>query len=141
MKSTCQTTDRAAFGGPVPTMSERRLAPRYDLACSTLLRLTERLTFRCTLRNISLAAVQVECDPRYALLIHPMGADIAPSPNRLLDVSIALPQPGLVRGFQARCRVKYCTQARNRNMLLGLEFVEVDEAAYVQLERFIETLG
>jgi hypothetical protein len=141
MKSPSRNFDFTELNAGMPSAQERRVTPRYEIACSTLLRLTERLTFRCTLRNISLGAVQVECDPRYALLIHPKGAGVLPSPNRLVDVSIALPQPGLVRGFMARCRVKYCTQAPNRNMLLGLEFVEVDESARLQLERVIERLS
>lgn len=135
-----QTFDRSTDADGAPLRNERRCAPRFELACSTLLRLSERLTFRCTLRNFSLAAVQVECDPRYALLIQPMGAGAVPAPERRLDISIALPQPGLVRGFRARCAVKYCVQTPTRNMLLGLQFVAVDHAAYVQLERFVDTL-
>lgn len=117
--------------------AERRWVLRTPAECNALLRLSENLTFRCTLRNISQDAVQVVCDTRYALLIHPRGAEAKPDANRLVDISIALPDEGEVRGLKARCRVKYCVPLHSDTMALGLQFVGLDAASVHLLDDYI----
>ena len=106
--------------------ADRRAHPRLSTTRNALIRLSSALTFRCTVRNISIAATQVACDPRYALLIHPRGGPIAPAMARTLELSIALPIHGTVRGFTSRCRILYCEPSASDSMLLGLQFVELD---------------
>ena len=62
---------------------DRRGFTRVELRRQVLLRLSAELTFRGFLQNISQDAVQVLCEPRYALLIHPQGDGAAPYPIAL----------------------------------------------------------
>lgn len=85
--------------------------------------------------------VQVSCDTRYALLVHPRSEPLGPRDLRLLDLSIAFPVSGTVRGFTTRCRTRYCESAGNGSaMVLGLQFVELDSSAVQLLENFFATL-
>ena len=118
--------------------AERRDLKRIPIATNALVRLAEYLTFRARLRNISADAVQVVCDSRYALLIHPGGVDEVPNPARLIDISIALPENNSTSEFKACCRVKYCVAASDDRMLLGLQFVSMDFHSVQQLDRFME---
>ena len=118
---------------------DRRDLERVPIECNALVRLAEYLTFRATLRNISADAVQVVCDPRYALLIQPGGGDSIPDENRLIDISVALPEYGETGDFKARCRVKYCVDAKDDDrMVLGLQFVTMDFLSVQHLDRFME---
>lgn len=118
---------------------ERRDLKRIPLECNALLRLAASLTFRARLRNISADAVQVICDPRYALLIHPAGVDSLPDESRLIEISVALPDFDEVGDFKASCRVKYCVAHDDQRMLLGLQFVSMDFRSVQQLDRFVES--
>lgn len=118
---------------------ERRDLQRIPLECNALLRLAEYLTFRARLRNISADAVQVLCDPRYALLIHPGGVDASPDESRLIDISVALPEHHDAGDFKASCRVKYCVEYDDQRMVLGLQFVSMDFRSVQHLDRFMET--
>ncbi|MDP6183606.1 MAG: PilZ domain-containing protein [Gammaproteobacteria bacterium] len=131
-----QTSDAS---GVCVSDPERRDLQRVPIECNALLRLAEYLTFRVRLRNISADAVQVICDPRYALLIHSGGADSPPDESRLIDISIALPEDKGAGDFQARCRVKYCVEYDADRMLLGLQFVSIGFRSVQQLDRFIES--
>ncbi len=121
--------------------NERRDLKRVPLECNALVRLAEYLTFRARLRNISADAVQVVCDPRYALLIHPGGVESAPDSNRLIDISVALPEFDDAGDFKARCRVKYCVHDMDgdERMVLGLQFVTMDFSSVQHLDRFMES--
>jgi hypothetical protein len=119
--------------------NDRRDLKRVPLACNALVRLAEYLTFRAQLRNISTDAAQVICDPRYALLIHPGGADTVPDENRLIDISIALPEDDRAGDFKACCRVKYCVDADDGRMILGLQFVTMDYRSVQHLDRYRES--
>ena len=130
-----QLADRA---DAEPNEVEQRDLRRIPIECNALVRLAETLTFRARLRNISADAAQVICDPRYALLIHPGGADAAPDENRLIDIAVALPEFEDVGEFKARCRVKYCVQYDEERMALGLQFVTMDFQSIQHLDRFIE---
>ena len=105
---------------------DRRDLCRIPFECSALLRLAESLTFRARLRNISADAVQVICEPRYALLIHPGGTSKTPTPERLIDISVALFEYADSEDFKARCRVKYCVEHDAERIALGLQFVKMD---------------
>ena len=120
---------------------ERRDLQRVPLECNALVRLAEYLTFRAHLRNISADAVQVICDSRYALLIHPGGVESAPDSDRLIDISVALPEFDDAGDFKARCRVKYCVNcaAEDERMVLGLQFVTMDFRSVQHLDRFMES--
>lgn len=86
-------------------------------------------------------AAQISCDTRYALLVHPRSEPLGPRDLRLLDLSIAFPLNGTVRGFTTRCRTRYCESAGNgAAMVLGLQFVELDSSAVQLLADFIGTL-
>ncbi len=117
---------------------ERRGLTRIPVDSNALVRLAEYLTFRARLRNISADAVQVICDSRYALLIHPGGVDEVPDPARLIDISIALPENNSTGEFKASCRVKYCVSAGDAQMILGLQYVSMDFRSVQQLDRFME---
>lgn len=116
---------------------ERRDLRRIPIECNALLRLAEYLTFRARLRNISADAVQVICEPRYALLIHPGVMAVSPDDSRLIDISIALPEYEDVGDFKAHCRVKYCVEYDAERMALGLQFVTMDLDSVRHLDRFI----
>ncbi len=120
---------------------ERRDLQRVPLECNALVRLAEYLTFRARLRNISADAVQVVCDPRYALLIHPGGVESPPDSDRLIDISVALPEYGDAGDFKERCRVKYCVNysTDDERMVLGLQFVSMDFRSVQHLDRFMES--
>ena len=120
---------------------ERRDLERVPIECNALLRLAEYLTFRAQLRNISADAVQVVCDPRYALLIQPGGEDATPDDSRMIDISVALPEYDEAGDFKARCRVKYCVDDAEDDdrMVLGLQFVTMDFRSVQHLDRFMES--
>ncbi|MGR9089518.1 MAG: PilZ domain-containing protein [Gammaproteobacteria bacterium] len=118
--------------------AERRDLKRIPIESNALVRLAEYLTFRARLRNISADAVQVVCDSRYALLIHPGGPDEVPDPARQIDISIALPENNSTGEFKACCRVKYCVAESDDRMTLGLQFVSMDFRSVQQLGRFME---
>jgi hypothetical protein len=118
---------------------DRRGFPRVELQRNALLRLSADLTFRGILRNISHEAVQVLCELRYALLIHPAGAGAAPEAERLVDVSVALPDEDGLGDFKARCRLVYCVRYDDQYMALGLKFVETDNQSVQRLDRFLQT--
>ena len=110
---------------PAPII-ERRAQRRLEAACNALIRLSDTLTFRCLLRNISLDAAQIVCDARYALLVQ-SGTDhgIGLRP-RHMEISIALPVDGTVRGFTAFCSARYCEPFEGDHMVLGLQFSDLD---------------
>jgi len=120
-------------------VADRRDLERVPLTCNALVRLAEYLTFRAQLRNISTDAAQVVCDPRYALLIHPGGVDAVPDENRLIDISIALPEDNRVGDFKACCRVKYCVDSDDGRMALGLQFVNMDFRSIQHLDHYMES--
>lgn len=124
-----------------PDDQERRDLQRVPIECNALVRLAEYLTFRARLRNISADAVQVICDPRYALLIHSGGVESPPDEDRLIDISVALPELDDAGDFKARCRVKYCVNsaAEDERMVLGLQFVTMDFRSVQHLDRFMES--
>lgn len=130
---------------PRPTRHEgsaerdRRDLRRIPFECNALLRLAESLTFRARLRNISADAVQVICEPRYALLIHPGGTSSTPASDRLIDISVALFEYADAEDFKASCRVKYCVEHDAGRMALGLQFVKMDFRSVQHLDRFVET--
>ncbi len=130
-----QTIDAGGVVGA--TEVERRDLQRIPIECNALLRLAEYLMFRARLRNISADAVQVLCDARYALLIHPGGVDSSPDESRLIDISVALPEYQGADHFKASCRVKYCVEHDAECMVLGLQFVNMDVSSVQHLDRFM----
>lgn len=119
---------------------DRRAMHRLPAACNALVRLSDTLTFRCMLRNISTAAAQVVCDARYALLIQAPD-DGRQSANRSLEISIALSVDGRVRGFTAFCAARYCVPFEEHRMMLGLQFVEIDRLARGLLDDYLAQRG
>jgi len=113
---------------------ERRRQPRVDTTCNALMRLSAALTFRCKVRNLSMNAAQVLCEPRYALLVNR---------NRPVELSIAFPVDGAVKGFTAKCRAKYCEPhvgaqpAATADMVMGLEFLDLEQATRQLLAGFL----
>ncbi|MFT4563885.1 MAG: c-di-GMP-binding flagellar brake protein YcgR [Gammaproteobacteria bacterium] len=134
-----QPTDRRSAGDERSDEPDRRDLRRIPFECNTLLRLEESLTFRARLRNISADAVQIICEPRYALLIHPGGTSVRPAADRLIDISVALFEYTDAEDFKATCRVKYCVDHDAERMALGLQFVKMDFRSVQHLDRFVET--
>lgn len=122
---------------PVAARIERRAFPRVAVACNGLVRLSDTLTFRCVVRNLSCEAAQIVCDARYALLVQPAGAAGRFTRHRRLEMSIALPVAGNVSAFTAACVAKYCVPVEGDQMLLGLKFVDLDRASRGLLGDFI----
>ena len=126
---------------------DRRRHPRTDIACNALIRLSAALTFRCQVQNLSIEAAQVLCDPRYALLVHPRSGPVNPECSRALELSIAFPIDGTVRGFTTRCRTKYCEStlggiaATAAGMVMGLEFIDIEQGTRQLLANFLGSLG
>jgi c-di-GMP-binding flagellar brake protein YcgR len=118
---------------------DRRDLRRIPFECNALLRLEESITFRARLRNISADAIQVICEPRYALLIHPGGTSSKPASDRLVDISVALFEYADAEDFKASCRAKYCVTHDAKRMALGLQFVKMDFRSVQHLDRFMET--
>ena len=121
----------------VRTNTDRRALPRVAVACNALVRLSDTLTFRSEVRNLSREAAQIACDARYALLVQPAGAAGRFTRHRRLELSIALPMTGSVSGFTAYCVAKYCVLFEGDRMLLGLKFVDLDRASRSLLGDFI----
>ena len=126
--------------------SDRRRHPRIDIACNALVRLSAALTFRCQVRNLSIEAAQVLCDPCYALLVHPRSGPVNPECSRALELSIALPIDGTVWGYTTRCRTKYCEStlggsAAAAGMVMGLEFIDIEQGTRQLLVNFLGSLG
>lgn len=122
----------------VPRASEERRAfPRIELSCNGLVRLSDTLTFRCLVRNLSREAAQVVCDARYALLVQPARAAGRFTRHLRLEVSIALPMPGSVAAFTSACVAKYCVPCEGDQMRLGLKFVDLDRASQGLLGDFL----
>ena len=120
------------------TTQERRRWPRLEMSCNGLVRLSDTLTFRCHLRNLSMSAAQIVCDARYALLVHPRGGPVGTTGARDFDLSLAFSINGTVRGFTARGRAVYCEALENSpQMLLGLEFVDLEVGARQLLANYI----
>jgi len=127
-------------GAALPN-AERRALPRIEVSCNALIRLSDTLTFRCLLRNVSREAAQVVCDARYALLVQPAGAAGQLTRRRRLETSIALPVAGTVRGFTTFCVAKYCVAVEGDHMILGLKFVDLDRASSALLGHFLASLA
>ena len=126
--------------------SDRRRHPRIDIACNALVRLSAALTFRCQVRNLSIEAAQVLCDPCYALLVHPRSGPVNPECSRALELSIALPIDGTVWGYTTSCRTKYCEStlggsAAAAGMVMGLEFIDIEQGTRQLLVNFLGSLG
>ena len=132
-----------AFLDPIPALpgDERRALRRYTVSCNALIRLSDTLTFRCLLRNVSREAAQVVCDARYALLVQPAGAAGRLAGHRRLEISIALPVAGTVRGFTAFCVAKYRAALEGDHMILGLKFVDLDRASSDLIRDYIASLA
>ena len=77
---------------PQASPSERRDGPRFSVSSNALIRLSPTLTFRVQVRNLSLSAAQIVCEPRYALLV-PLEPEAIPGKKPLIEISIALPGP------------------------------------------------
>ena len=124
---------------------DRRRHPRTDIACNALIRLSAALTFRCQVQNLSIEAAQVLGDPRYALLIHPRSGPVNPECSRALELSIAFPIDGTVRGSTTRCRTKYCESTLGgsaaADMVMGLEFIDIEQGTRQLLANFLGSLG
>ncbi|MGE3771618.1 MAG: PilZ domain-containing protein [Gammaproteobacteria bacterium] len=117
--------------------AEHRAYPRLTVSCNALVRLSDTLTFRCLVRNLSREAAQIVCDARYALLVQPAGTTGRHARHRRLEISIALPLAGSVSAFTAACVAKYCVPFEGDHMLLGLKFVDLDRASRAQLGEFL----
>ena len=124
-----------------PRETERRSKTRVALDCRALVRLHNNITFPAQLRDISVAAAQIVCDARYALLIDPSGDGESLRESLPLELAVALPGDEL-NEFKTRCRVKYCTVAPNsssrRQMLLGVKFLGIDFGLMQKLEPILE---
>ncbi len=125
----------------VAEVAERRRAERFETQCNALIRLSQNLTFPCRVRNLSMDAAQVACDPRYALLVHP------PESNRLrlLELSMALNVNGSVRGVTAQGIALYRVEPSlnsgvNDEMLLGVRFSALDAGAKQLLAAYLGSL-
>lgn len=116
---------------------ERRASARIETSHNGLVRLSDTLTFRCHVRNLSFDAAQIECDARYALLVQPAGAAGRLARLRRVEMSIALPIVGNVCAFTAACTALYCVPAEGDRMLLGMRFVGLDRTARGVLRDFI----
>jgi len=125
---------------PAPEV-ERRAQRRLEAACNALIRLSDTLTFRCLLRNISLDAAQIVCDARYALLVQSGTDHGSGSRPRHVEISIALPIDGTVRGFTAFCIARYCEPFEGDHMVLGLQFIDLDLPARGLLRDFLVLHG
>lgn len=125
---------------PAPSV-ERRAQRRLEAACNALIRLSDTLTFRCLLRNISLDAAQIVCNARYALLVQSGTDQGAGSRPRNMEISIALPVDGTVRGFTAFCMARYCEPFEGDHMVLGLQFIDLDLPARGLLRDFLALHG
>ena len=121
-----------------PSM-ERRAQRRLEAACNALIRLSDTLTFRCLLRNISFEAAQIVCDARYVLLVQ--SGPGSRSRSRNMEISIALPVDGTVRSFTAFCSARYCEPLEGDHMVLGLQFVDIDLPARGLLRDFLALHG
>jgi hypothetical protein len=118
--------------------ADRRRSPRHAALCNALIRLSSSLTFRCQVRNLSLDAAQIVCDPRYALLIHPRSGPVHPGQARSVELSVAVPLDGTVRGLRMRCRARYCEPvADGLMMIMGLQFVDLDTQSRLLLAGFL----
>lgn len=106
---------------PQAPPSERRDGPRFSVTSNALIRLSPTLTFRVQVRNLSLSAAQIVCEPRYALLVQ-LEPEAIPGKNSLIEISIALPGPHTSRGFTTACRALYREQLNEQQMILGLHF-------------------
>ena len=122
------------------SIDERRRRMRHDVVCNALVRLTTALTFRCLLRNLSLDAAQIVCDARYALLVQPANTFAGAIRQHKLEISIALPANGTVRGLTTFCRPKYCERLQGDHMVLGLQFVDMEAGSRQLLDDFIAEL-
>lgn len=141
-----------AMNSPVPTSVatptlalppvERRRRPRIDTSCNALVRLSRTLTFRCRVLNLTLDSAQIQCDPRYALLIHPGAGQVEPAAARAFEISIALPFAGATRGFATACRARYCspTLLPDAGMVVGLEFESPEPASRQLLADYLDQL-
>jgi cobalamin biosynthesis Mg chelatase CobN len=98
-----------------PSM-ERRAQRRLEAACNALIRLSDTLTFRCLLRNISLEAAQIVCDARYALLVQSGPG----SRSRNMEISIALPVDGTVRSLREQVALETRTRTLNPKWYEGM---------------------
>jgi len=121
--------------------TERRAHARIAVHCNALVRLSDTLTFRCLVRNLSCEAAQIVCDARYALLVQPSTTLSRLAVRRSLDISIAPPLAGSMRALTAACVAKYCVPVEGDHMLLGLKFVDLDRAARSLLGEFIAGYG
>lgn len=118
--------------------TERRACSRAAVSCNALVRLSDTLTFRCLVRNLSREAAQIVCDARYALLVQPAADTVGRfTRHRRLEMSIALPIAGNVSAFTAACVAKYCVPFEGDHMLLGLKFMDLDRASRALLVDFI----
>lgn len=135
---------------PDPVARDRRRHCRFETACNALIRLSAALTFRCEVRNLSIEAAQVLCDARYALLMHPRTGTGNPRYNRPIELSIAFPVDGIVRGFATHCHTKYCEPTQGRRvaagttgagMIMGLEFIDVGQGPRQLLTNFLGSLA
>jgi len=120
---------------------ERRAQRRLEAACNALVRLSDTLTFRCLLRNISMDAAQIVCDARYALLVQSGAAGDGVARPRNMEISIALPLDGTVRGFTAFCAARYCEPFVGDHMILGVQFIDLDLPARGLLRDFLALRG
>lgn len=111
----------SSLDDPQQAPPERRDRQRFRVQCTALVRLSPTLTFRVQLRNLSLRAAQVVCEPCYALLVQIDPAAVRAKPQPL-EISIALPGAGTTLGFTTACRALYREQLSEQQMLLGLSF-------------------
>ncbi len=125
---------------PAPIV-ERRAQRRLEATCNALIRLSDTLTFRCLLRNISLDAAQIVCNARYALLVQSGTAHATGPRPRNMEISIALPVDGTVRGFTAFCTARYCEPFEGDHMVLGLQFIDLDLPGRGLLRDFLALHG
>ncbi len=118
----------------------RRSQPRLTADCTALMRLSEALTFRCRVRDLSLGGAQAVCAARYALLIEPR---LARGFRRMREpeISIALPWAGGARSLASRCALMYRLRDDEDRMRLGLRFLDLDDQAHLLLRHFMAAAG
>ncbi len=121
------------------SINERRNFERRDVRCSALMRLSETLTFRATVVDLTVSGARVICDPSFALLLDPDSVAFLPF-HASLQISIALETPTGTTQVTSTCILKHYDLQPDNTARIGLVFSDLGALGSTLIEGFLATL-
>jgi hypothetical protein len=109
-------------------LEQRRALPRVKLRIPIQVGLPGGEVACARIYNLSPDGIQIHCDPITAQRIHPSGSIINDGSGPTVLIALRLKQGADIRTHVLKCRVYYLLPETDQEVIIGLEFEELNAA-------------